>query len=100
MPDGKHFFKESKIPLLILLGELDNWSSTTACVAKADEIKKSGRSVDWMVYPGVHHGFDNQDYYFAINDNRGRTMQYNQPASDDSWNRFKAFLSKNFAKEP
>jgi dienelactone hydrolase len=99
-PDGKHFFKESKIPLLLLLGELDNWSPTAACVAKAEEIQKSGRIVEWMVYRGTHHGFDNQDYYTAVNDNRGRTMQYNQTAADDSWNRFKTFLTKHLEKEP
>jgi len=99
-PDGKHFFKESKIPLLLLLGELDNWSPTTACVAKAEEMKNSGRIVEWTIYPGTHHGFDNQDYYFAVNDNRGRTMHYSQTASDDSWNRFKTFLTKNLGKAP
>jgi dienelactone hydrolase len=99
-PDGKHFFKESNVPLLIFLGELDNWSSTAACVAKSEEIRKSGRIIEWMVYPGAHHGFDNQDYYFAVNDQRGRTMQYNQSASDDSWNRFKAFLTKQLGKAP
>jgi len=99
-PDGKHFFNESKIPLLLLLAELDNWSPTPACVAKAQETQKSGRIVEWMVYPGAHHGFDNQAYYSAVNDNRGRTMQYNQSATDDSWNRLKAFLTKHLGKEP
>lgn len=99
-PDGKHFFNESKIPLLLLLAELDNWSPTTACVAKAQELEKSERTVEWVVYPGAHHGFDNQAYKFAVNDNRGRTMQYNQEASDDSWNRFKTFLTKQFGNEP
>ena len=99
-PDGKHFFNESKIPLLLLLAELDNWSPTTACVAKAQESQKSGRIVEWMVYPGAHHGFDNQAYYSAVNDNRGRTMQFNQSATDDSWNRFKTYLNKHIAKEP
>ncbi|HEY2922051.1 MAG TPA: dienelactone hydrolase family protein [Candidatus Binatia bacterium] len=98
--DGKHFFNESKIPLLLLLAELDNWSPTTACVAKAQENQKSGRIVEWMVYPGAHHGFDNQSYYSAVNDNRGRTMQFNQSATDDSWNRFKTFLNKHLGKSP
>ena len=76
-PDGKHFFNESKIPLLLFLAELDNWSATPACIAKAQEIEKSGRALELVVYPGAHHGFDNQTYAFAVNDNRGRTMQFN-----------------------
>jgi dienelactone hydrolase len=99
-PDGKHFFNDSKISLLLLLAELDNWSPAAACVAKAQESQKSGRIVEWMVYPGAHHGFDNQAYYSAVNDNRGRTMQFNQSATDDSWNRFKTFLNKHLRKEP
>jgi dienelactone hydrolase len=100
LPDGKHFFKESRIPLLLFLGELDNWSPTAKCVAKAEEIQRSGRIVEWMVYSGTHHGFDNQDYYFAVNDSRGRTMQHNQSAADDSWKRLKLFLTKHLDKEP
>lgn len=99
-PAGRDFFKESKIPLLLLLGELDNWSPTAACVAKAQELQKSGRIVEWIAYPGTHHGFDNQNYVSATNDNRGRTMQYNKTATDDSWNRFKDFLNKHLGKEP
>lgn len=99
-PDGRHFFKESKIPLLLLMGEVDNWSPTAACVAKALESQKSGRMVEWMVYPGAHHGFDNTNARSPITDGRNRTIQYDQNAADDSWNRFKAFLNKQLEKEP
>lgn len=100
LPDGKHFFTESRIPLLLLLGDLDNWSSTPDCVRKAQEIQKSGRTLDWIVYPKTHHGFDNQTYRSASNDGRGRTMEFNQKAADDSWERSNAFLAKHLGKEP
>jgi dienelactone hydrolase len=93
--DGSHFFKDSKLPLLVLLGELDNWSQASACVEKLQQFKKAGRTVEWYVYPTAHHGFDDESRIFLRTDGRGRNMQYNRDAAADSWKRLQEFLEQN-----
>lgn len=90
---GGHFFKDSKIPLLFLLAELDNWSPASVCVTKAKQYRQEGRIVEWKVYSGVHHGFDN-DKFTETRTRRGRTLEYDQSADFDSWKRLLAFLDK------
>ncbi len=95
--DGGHFFNDSKIPLLLLLGELDNWSPASACVTKAKQLQQEGRTVEWKVYSGAHHGFDNKRYINSRT-RRGRTKEYDQSAAKDSWKRLLAFLDKYVRK--
>ena len=95
--DGGHFFNDSKIPLLLLLGELDNWSPASACVTKAKQLQQEGRTVEWKVYSGAHHGFDNKRYINSRT-RRGRTTEYDQSAAKDSWKRLLAFLDKYVRK--
>ena len=51
------------IPLLILIGEADDWTSANLCVGamRAAEQMGSPVDVDLVVYPGATHGFDNVD---------------------------------------
>ena len=95
LPNGRHFFTDTRLPLLFLLGELDNWSPTSACVKKGEDLRKSGRAVEWTVYPRAHHGFDNPTYIQSRTDERNRTMQYDQNAAADSWKRLLAFLNQH-----
>ena len=93
--DGRNFFKDSKIPLLVFLGEIDDWSPASECVAKAEQFRKQGRTIEWKIYSGVHHGFDNESYVYAQTDRANRTMKYDKGAAADSWNVLKEFLEKN-----
>jgi len=45
-------------PLLILVGELDDWTPAAPCVTLADAAKRAGRPVTLKVYPGARHSFD------------------------------------------
>ena len=45
-------------PLLILIGEADDWTPAEPCRRLAAAAQKVGHPVDIVVYPGAHHSFD------------------------------------------
>jgi dienelactone hydrolase len=46
-------------PLIILTGELDDWTPAQPCRELAEVAAKAGGKVALKVYPGAHHSFDN-----------------------------------------
>jgi len=49
------------IPLLVLQGELDNWTPAKSCKAFLDGATARNAPVTLHVYPGAWHGFDSPD---------------------------------------
>ncbi|MFC5498962.1 dienelactone hydrolase family protein [Caenimonas terrae] len=46
-------------PLLLMVGELDDWTPAADCVALGNKLRGPGRpALDLTVYPGSYHGFD------------------------------------------
>ena len=45
-------------PLLILIGNADDWTPAEPCRRLAAASRDAGHPVDIVVYPGVHHSFD------------------------------------------
>jgi len=45
-------------PVLILIGERDDWTPAAPCVTLAEEAQKAHQPVAIKVYPGAHHSFD------------------------------------------
>jgi dienelactone hydrolase len=45
-------------PLLILGGELDDWTPVEYCQRLSDRSRARGEPVELVVYPGAYHGFD------------------------------------------
>ena len=45
-------------PLLILIGEADDWTPAAPCVEMAKRAKADGAPIDIVTYPGAHHSFD------------------------------------------
>jgi dienelactone hydrolase len=45
-------------PLLILVGEADDWTPAEPCRQLAAASRQAGHPVDIVVYPGAHHSFD------------------------------------------
>lgn len=45
-------------PLLILSGELDDWTPAEPCRRLSDIAQKAGYPVSIKIYPGAHHSFD------------------------------------------
>jgi dienelactone hydrolase len=49
---------EPDAPLLILIGEADDWTPAAYCHALATRSQAKGYPVEIVVYPGAHHSFD------------------------------------------
>jgi dienelactone hydrolase len=45
-------------PLLILIGDKDDWTPAAACQSLAEASRAAGHPVTLKVYPGAHHAFD------------------------------------------
>jgi dienelactone hydrolase len=93
-------------PLLILIGEADDWTPAEPCRKLTETAEKSGYPVAIKVYPGAHHSFDNSSpvRYSAnrMNANsptgRGATTGGNPAAWADSIREVKAFFGRHLLK--
>ncbi len=45
-------------PVLLLLGERDDWTPAKPCMSLADRLAATGQPIRYEVYPEAHHGFD------------------------------------------
>ena len=54
------FRYEISVPLLLMIGESDNWTPASHCVRLRDRIAKDQKdaSFELILYPESHHGFD------------------------------------------
>lgn len=57
-------------PLLILAGELDDWTPAEECWRLVTTSRAAGYPVEIKIYPGAHHSFDS-DYPLRFNPERG-----------------------------
>ncbi len=90
-------------PLLILIGELDDWTPAKPCVDLTRAGKETGAPMEVVVYPGAHHSFDSPDSPVrhrpeVRNRNKpggccGATVGTNPDARDDARRRVLAFLA-------
>lgn len=46
-------------PLLLLIGEADDWTPAAPCVALAESAQQRGAPLQIVTYPGAYHDFDN-----------------------------------------
>lgn len=91
----------TRVPALILAGELDDWTPADSCIRLSEAAQRSGSPVSITVYPGAHHSFDsaNPVRFVAtrINMNapggRGATTGGNAEAWADSIRRVTAFFA-------
>lgn len=75
---------------LILIGGSDDWTPAQRCV---DYERRAGTppSLDLVVYPGAHHGFDSNRPRRTV---LGHTLAYDADAAEDSFRRARAFLDR------
>ena len=91
-------------PLLVLTGELDDWTPARSCEKLAAVTRAQGGTLELMVYPRAHHSFDDPDvgesqylpevYNIYKNPARGATLGFNRMAHEDSLNQVREFLAK------
>lgn len=93
-------------PLLILIGENDDWTPAEPCRKLTEVARQAGYSVSIKVYPGAHHGFDSNSpvrYDPArVNSNsptgRGATTGGDLKAWDDSIREVLTFFGQHLNK--
>lgn len=77
-------------PLLILIGDKDDWTFSFRCEALAEESRAGGEPVRLHVYPGVFHGF-----VYGVNRTvRGHRIVSDPDATEDSIGRLRRFLAE------
>ena len=78
-------------PLLILIGELDEWTPANLC-ERFMIMGGAGRDVVLKIYPGAHHVFDLRGTDFRY---MGRIGLYDAEAASDAIERIRVFLAKH-----
>jgi dienelactone hydrolase len=90
-------------PLLILTGELDDWTPAEPCRRLAAASRQAGHPVEITVYPGAHHAFDSRAPVRFVAERRnqnsptglGATTGGNAQAWADAITRVEGFLGKH-----
>jgi dienelactone hydrolase len=95
-------------PLLILTGEMDDWTPAEPCRQLAERSRAAGYPVEIKIYPGAHHSFDNDRplRYVAERNNanvpsgRGATTGGDPAAWADAKKQVSAFFALHLKKQP
>lgn len=95
-------------PLLILIGESDDWTPAEPCQRLVDISKAAGFPLDIKVYPGAHHSFDsnNPTRYVAERNNfnaqggRGATTGGDPKAWADARQQVSQFFAQHLKRRP
>ncbi len=92
---------EATAPLLLLVGQSDDWTPAAPCVTLAE---RGGAAVRGVVYPGAFHGFDGaaplrvrRDVSGGVNPGQGVTVGGNAAAREASQREMLAHLRAQFA---
>jgi dienelactone hydrolase len=86
-------------PLLILAGELDDWTPAEPCKQLAERSKGRGEPVEIEVYEGAYHSFDSDSPVRIRNDviRRGQAVHVggNPAAREKAYARIQEFLARH-----
>jgi dienelactone hydrolase len=92
----------ARLPLLILIGEADDWTPAEPCKALAEAAKAAGDPVSIVTYPGAYHDFDHPDLPVRTHDGLAYTAGgggtahtgTDPKARADTLNRVPVFLAR------
>lgn len=93
-------------PLLILIGEADDWTPFAPCRAVFEQSRPDGPSLEMHSYPATYHDFDNPALKSArkrsevpngVNPGQGVTVAPNPEAAKDAWQRSADWFARWFA---
>jgi dienelactone hydrolase len=95
-------------PLLILIGEKDDWTPAEPCLQLAAAAREAGQPVSITVYPGAYHSFDSPmpSRYIAgrVNPNapsgRGATTGGDPRAWQESIRQVDGFFARHLQQRP
>ena len=93
-PNCSQIGADTNIPLLLLLGAADDYMPPGYCVTVAQEIQGRKQPIEWMVYPGATHAFDQSEYGYAARQYLGHQLQFDGQATSDAQRRVRKFLGE------
>ena len=87
-------------PVLVFIGEADDWTSAKPCVALGEAMEARGMPLHVKTYPDTYHGFDTPnlskpqhlDMPNGVHPGGGVTIAANAEAREDAYARMKARL--------
>jgi len=91
-------------PLLVLIGEADDWTPAAACREMVQAMRARGADASIVTYPGAHHYFDVEGQSLEVlshveNDLKpggyGATVAYDAAAAADAQRQIDAFLARH-----
>lgn len=91
-------------PLLLLMGEADDWTPAAPCKALAETVAARGEPMQIVLYPDSYHDFDNpgiktkrvrKDVPNGAHPGEGVTVAPNAQAREDAKRRVIAFLARH-----
>ncbi len=87
-------------PLLILIGEKDDWTPAAHCVEMEASVHRHGAPVILNVYPGATHAFDVPRFSGPYSEGRpttylGHTMNYDAQATEGAKAKLKKFIDQH-----
>jgi dienelactone hydrolase len=94
-PHCSYLSSDIAIPVLLLLGGSDDWAPAGACVERATALAQAGRAIQWHVYHGAAHGFDQAELGDRTVIVLGHRLQYDAAATGDAERRVRAFLAEH-----
>jgi dienelactone hydrolase len=95
-------------PLLLLIGEADDWTPAQPCKQLARDVQARGEPMEIVTYEGTYHDFDNpalrtqrlrKDVPNGTRPGQGVTTAPNAAARDDAMQRVRDFLAKNLGAQ-
>lgn len=93
-PYCDYYLNYVNAPLIILIGELDDWTPSVNCSQAVPSEGETIHEIILKVYPGAYHSFDNP-VHFGGRWYRGHLLSYNKKATADSIFQVKKFLAKH-----
>jgi dienelactone hydrolase len=91
------------IPLTILIGEADDWTSASPCASLANRSRQAGGPVEIVIYPEAYHDFDAPNQPLTVRRRLARTARgdgqatigTNAAARADAIERVQALLARH-----
>ncbi len=90
------FDREVDVPLLILIGDKDDWTSAESCRKLQTAGFARPELVQAIYYPNAYHSFDSKasDRTLVVADGKSHRLAYDPVAAPDAEARTKAFFDK------
>jgi dienelactone hydrolase len=86
------------MPILILIGESDDWTASEDCERLMERRAGNGATMKLVTYPGAYHGFDLPWYGDGLR-SYGHWLKYDPGAAGLSIGEMRDFLASNLSSD-